>query len=175
MTKWKVFVCATFLIAPASAIAESVTFDVHQVSEKGVESMLGTIDFKDTDKGLEISPHLHDLLPGDHGFHVHQNPDCGPKEKEGKMSAAEAAGSHLDPEKKGAHLGPDGHGHLGDLPVLTVASDGKADKVTYAPRLKVADIKNRSVIIHAGGDTYSDTPKPLGGGGARVGCGVIQG
>ncbi len=28
-------------------------------------------------------------------------------------------------------------------------------------------------MIHAGGDNYSDTPEKLGGGGARVACGVI--
>jgi Cu-Zn family superoxide dismutase len=28
-------------------------------------------------------------------------------------------------------------------------------------------------MIHEGGDNYSDQPKPLGGGGARIACGVI--
>jgi superoxide dismutase, Cu-Zn family len=28
-------------------------------------------------------------------------------------------------------------------------------------------------MIHAGGDNYADAPKPLGGGGARVACGVV--
>jgi superoxide dismutase, Cu-Zn family len=27
-------------------------------------------------------------------------------------------------------------------------------------------------MIHAGGDNYADTPKALGGGGARIACGV---
>jgi Cu-Zn family superoxide dismutase len=43
-----------------------------------------------------------------------------------------------------------------------------------APRLKVADIKGRSLMIHAGGDNYSDLPVKLGGGGARIACGVIR-
>ena len=29
-------------------------------------------------------------------------------------------------------------------------------------------------MIHAGGDNYSDQPQPLGGGGARIACGVIN-
>jgi Cu-Zn family superoxide dismutase len=29
-------------------------------------------------------------------------------------------------------------------------------------------------MIHAGGDNYADQPKPLGGGGERIACGVIQ-
>ena len=44
----------------------------------------------------------------------------------------------------------------------------------HAPNLAVKDLKGRSVIIHAGGDNYSDQPAPLGGGGARIACGVIK-
>jgi hypothetical protein len=29
-------------------------------------------------------------------------------------------------------------------------------------------------MIHAGGDTYSDAPEPLGGGGPRIACGVVK-
>jgi Cu-Zn family superoxide dismutase len=29
-------------------------------------------------------------------------------------------------------------------------------------------------MVHVGGDNYSDKPKPLGGGGARFACGVIE-
>ena len=28
-------------------------------------------------------------------------------------------------------------------------------------------------MIHIGGDNYHDHPDPLGGGGARMGCGII--
>jgi len=44
----------------------------------------------------------------------------------------------------------------------------------HAPKLTLADLKGRSIMIHANGDNHSDTPKKLGGGGARVACGVIQ-
>jgi len=43
-----------------------------------------------------------------------------------------------------------------------------------APRLKLADLPGRSLMVHAGGDNHADHPAPLGGGGARVACGVIQ-
>jgi len=65
-------------------------------------------------------------------------------------------------------------GHLGDLPALTVGADGTASAAVIAPRLKMADLKGRSLMIHAGGDNYSDTPSPLGGGGARAACGVVK-
>ena len=37
----------------------------------------------------------------------------------------------------------------------------------------VKDFLGRSIMIHEGGDSYSDKPAPLGGGGARIACGVI--
>ena len=43
-----------------------------------------------------------------------------------------------------------------------------------APRLKLADVQGLAIMVHAGGDNYSDDPKPLGGGGDRIACGVIQ-
>ena len=95
--------------------------------------------------------------------------------KEGKPSAAEAAGGHLDPHKTGKHAGPEGEGHLGDLPVLVVNNDGKATDAVIAPRLKKLDeVKGKALMIHVGGDNMSDQPKPLGGGGARYACGVIK-
>jgi len=44
-----------------------------------------------------------------------------------------------------------------------------------SPRLKKLDeVKNRALMIHVGGDNYSDKPESLGGGGARYACGVIN-
>ena len=58
--------------------------------------------------------------------------------------------------------------------MLVVDRRGDATEAVTAPHLAVAEIRGRSIMIHAGGDNYSDTPAPLGGGGARIACGVIQ-
>ena len=58
--------------------------------------------------------------------------------------------------------------------MLVVDRDGKATLPVLAPRLKVKDIRGRSLMVHVGGDNYSDQPAPLGGGGARIACGVIK-
>jgi Cu-Zn family superoxide dismutase len=58
--------------------------------------------------------------------------------------------------------------------VLVVDDGGHATKGVVAPHLTVEQIRGRSIMIHAGGDNYSDTPVPLGGGGARIACGVIH-
>jgi Cu-Zn family superoxide dismutase len=42
-----------------------------------------------------------------------------------------------------------------------------------APRLKLADLKGRSLMIHSGADNYFDAPEKNGGGGERIACGVM--
>ena len=80
----------------------------------------------------------------------------------------------ISPANTGKHLGPLGEGHKGGLPALTVDADGKATQDVLAPHLKVSDVKGHSIMIHVGGDNYSDQPAPLGGGGARIACGVAK-
>lgn len=175
---------SSFLITAAFVMGISVSYawasdeksiDVRAVTAEGVGSSIGSITLRDTESGLQIVANLKGLTPGEHGFHIHENPDCGPKEKDGKMVAAQAAGPHYDPHSTGKHLGPHGGGHVGDLPKLVAAEDGTAALTMNVKGLKVSDVLNRSLMIHAGGDNYSDTPQPLGGGGARIACGVISG
>lgn len=167
-------VCILMLLPVLPALAaEQVVVRINLVSETGIGASIGTVTLSDTPAGLNLALDLKGLPPGTHGFHVHEKPDCGAMVKDGKPVAGLAAGGHYDPHKAGKHEGHSGQGHLGDLPALTVDGSGKATTAVTAPRLKLADVKGRSLMVHAGGDTYSDTPAPLGGGGARIACGVI--
>lgn len=168
------FVILFVLFMAGFVFAGDMTIKVNLVNEQGIGKEIGTVMASDSKYGLILTPQLSDLAPGLHGFHVHEKPDCAHAMKEGKAVPALAAGGHYDPAATGKHEGPYGNGHLGDLPALYVAADGKASLPVLAPRLKVADIKGRSIMIHAGGDNYSDTPAPLGGGGARAACGVVK-
>lgn len=162
------------LVVCAGAQAASDEVEMNLVTSQGGGQSIGTVKITETDKRLEFAPDLKALPPGEHGFHVHAKGSCQPAMKEGKPSAAEAAGGHFDPQNSGKHEGPDGMGHLGDLPVLVVNNDGKATDPVVAPRLKKLDeVKGKALMIHVGGDNMSDQPKPLGGGGARYACGVI--
>jgi Cu-Zn family superoxide dismutase len=167
-------VAACILLFSGLVFAEDVVVKVSLVNEQGVGKEIGTITASDSKFGLLLTPQLSDLAPGLHGFHVHDKPDCSHAMKDGKAVPALAAGGHYDPANAGKHEGPYGNGHLGDLPALYVSVDGKATLSVLAPRLKVADIKGRSLMIHAGGDNYADAPAPLGGGGARAACGVVK-
>ena len=157
------------------AQALELTIEINSIDDKGVGPAIGLIRAEDGLAGLVLTADLRGLPPGTHGFHLHQNPDCGAALKDGVMVAGLSAGGHYDPDNTGKHEGPSGHGHQGDMPVLTVEPDGTSRQRIVVPRLKAADINNHSLVIHAGGDTYSDTPQPLGGGGARIACGVIRG
>ena len=154
----------SLMLGSAAAYADQVTVKIY--STDNAHKLLGTVVAKDTKKGLELMPHLIGLPAGAHGFHVHAHASC---EHDGMD-----AGAHLDPANTGKHLGPySKDGHLGDLPVLVVNDKGMANKSELARRLTVKDIKGHALMIHAGGDNYSDEPKPLGGGGARIACGLV--
>lgn len=167
-----VALAALICAAPAFA-AENVVIPITLISDAGIGQSIGTVTAAAEKGGLTLTPRLTGLPPGQHGFHVHEKGSCAAADKDGKMTAGLAAGGHFDPDKTGKHEGPQGIGHRGDLPVLEVAADGTASKAVWAPRLTLGDLKGRSLMIHAGGDNYSDQPAALGGGGGRIACGVV--
>jgi Cu-Zn family superoxide dismutase len=165
----------TVALLAVSALARAdLSISMNLVDEKGAGKPIGEVKVSESAYGLVFTPMLNGLPPGLHGFHVHENPSCAPKEKDGKMVAALGAGGHYDPMATKHHGMPWGDGHLGDLPALYVDAQGNAANPVLAPRLKMADLKARSLMIHMGGDNHSDHPAPLGGGGVRVACGVIE-
>lgn len=162
------------LLAAVSFAARAETVvPMNLVDENGVGAPVGSVTITESPYGLVFTPQLTRLPPGLHGFHVHEKASCAPGEKDGKKVAALGAGGHYDPAGSGKHGLPWGDGHLGDLPALYVAADGSATYPVLAPRLKAADVKGRSLMVHIGGDNHADHPMPLGGGGARFACGVI--
>lgn len=163
-----------FTFLAVTVHAEEVVVQMHFVDHNGIGTAVGTITASSSPYGVVLTPNLSGLQQGAYGFHMHENPSCMPGEKEGKTVAGLAAGGHFDPANTGIHLGPYGKGHLGDLPVLYVDGEGNATIPVLAPRLKISDIKGRSLMVHAGGDSYSDHPHKLGGGGARKICGVVK-
>ena len=153
------------LIVPQVFADTTIPLFVTQATGQG--ESVGIVTVSETPYGLLFTPQLHHLTPGVHGFHIHVNPSCNQQ--------GMAAGGHFDPKNTGKHLGPYRDGHLGDLPVLIVAEDGSATIPVLAPRLtKLTEIHNHALMIHEGGDNYSDSPNPLGGGGGRMECGVIS-
>ncbi len=166
---------ATTAAPTATSDKSGIQVQMHAVSESGTGDSLGTVAITQTQYGLVFTPSLKGLAPGVHGFHVHDKASCDTSEQDGKKTPAGAAGGHYDPQKTAKHGLPWGDGHLGDLPALYVDESGQASMPVLAPRLKeLSQISNHALMIHKGGDNHSDHPSPLGGGGARVACGIIK-
>ena len=166
---------ASLFLVPGFALAAELRVEIRQATPTGPGDPLGEVTISDGPSGAIVKTALKGLPPGPHGFHIHENGSCQPTIENGQPVPAGGAGGHLDPQHTGKHEGPAGNGHLGDLPVLQVAGDGSATQTLTAPHIKdVGVLHGKSMVIHIGGDNYSDQPQPLGGGGARIACGVIE-
>ena len=68
----------------------------------------------------------------------------------------------------------DAMARLGTERTFIVSGDEGLDELSLDHGNELADVQGRSLMVHAGGDNHADHPAPLGGGGARVACGVIK-
>lgn len=156
---------------------------MHRISEKGVGEAVGTITLMDGPYGLIVVPHLMGVPTGAHATHVHDKPNCGTSSKDGKVTVGGGAGGHYDPKHAGQYLGPYLEGALGDMPNLYAEADGSVTIPVVAPRLKLADVRGRSLMMHGGADRYQAVAGHGGGhghghaghmhGGGRILCGVV--
>ena len=155
-----------------AAYAGPVSVEMHAISVSGTGDKIGTVEILEkSGGGLELKVDLTGISPGDHGFHVHTNGDCSVAEKDGKQVPGLAAGPHYDPDSHKSHKGPNASGHKGDLPFLT-ATDKGVNVVVSVQDLKLGDVLGRALVVHEGGDNYTDHPEN-GGGKGRIACGVI--
>jgi len=136
---------------------------VRFTSTSGTGEAIGTLSVRNgeilvagrKEAALFIKPNLRGLPPGAYAFHVHENANCGPALKDGELVAGLAAGTHLWLSGTGALSGTTFTSHLGDLPKLQVDADGTATKIVVAARLTLADVANRSFMVHASQDDNS--------------------
>ncbi len=160
----------TFLSWPNNQIQSEITMRL--TSTNGVGKVIGSIAVKNTqitiagrkETALMLQPKLKGLRPGRYAFHIYKEPRCGPGIVDGRHLPGLAAGGHVQVEGSGSASGKPLTAKLGDLPDLEVSADGKVIEVVLAPRLTLADLANRSLIIHANAKVTSP----------RIGCGTLK-
>ena len=80
------------------AAAHSFTVQMMHVTPEGIGQLAGTVVIEDSAAGARLTPDLRGLPPGPHGFHLHQNGDCGPTVVDGKATPpARRAGTGIRP------------------------------------------------------------------------------
>jgi Cu-Zn family superoxide dismutase len=132
------------------------------------KNVKGTVEFKETDDGIEVTANIEGLKKGVHGFHIHEKGDCSAPD-------AKSAGGHFNPSNH-KHGAPDAaEHHEGDLGNITADKDGKGTATITIKGVTLADgdtsIVGKGFIIHAKADNFKT--QPTGDAGDRVACGVI--
>lgn len=129
---------------------------------------VGTVSVSDTESGVALAKlSLTNLPEGGIAVHLHETGDCS---GEGFKSA----GGHIAGDREHGVLAAGGP-HPGDMPNVTVNSDGTVEQEVFLPFLNVEehlmDDDGAAFVTHGGQDDYSS--QPSGDAGDRIACGTF--
>lgn len=161
-----------------NANTREASYAIARIDPLGESSIAGSVTFTEAEDGVVVEYDLTGLELGDHGFHVHENGDCG-RGDDGTVGGA--AGGHFNPFD--APHGPQTAGsegrHVGDLGNITSGAGGVTGGVARGQITDglialdgLASVVGRAMMVHMKADDLAS--QPSGAAGDRVGCGVIE-
>jgi Cu-Zn family superoxide dismutase len=122
-------------------------------------------------EGVHIEARMAGLLPGQHGFHIHELGDCGAPD-------GSSAGEHFAPDNTphGSPDDPPAERHAGDLGNIEAGANGEAVYMRHDGLVSLLhgppSILGKAIIVHEGPDDFET--QPSGDAGSRIACGVIE-
>jgi Cu-Zn family superoxide dismutase len=153
---WKTIVAVAAGLSLSTGVAQAaeVRAQISLITPEGIGQPIGAVRITDAAAGAKLVTELRRLPPGEHGFQLHTNGDCGPgPDGQGAQAAGMAAGEPWHPA--GAPSG--------EAPFIFAGADGSAVGALIIPGIDdVTALAGRSLVILA---NRRD--------GARIACGVI--
>ncbi|HEX8299331.1 MAG TPA: superoxide dismutase family protein [Rubricoccaceae bacterium] len=161
-------------VAADTAAARPLEAEVAVATLAALDSsgVTGRVEFRRIGETTEVRYSVEGLTPGEHGFHVHQNADCG---ADSTGEAGTAAGPHFNPlaSPHGAPQAALTARHAGDFGNLIADETGRAEGILIDSVLTFdgpTALVGHAVIVHAGRDDLAT--QPGGDSGYRIACGV---
>lgn len=168
----RAIVLAMAVLLPGCAVMQpsgdaTATADLTSASGQSV----GTAQLVQVGRVLRIVVDAKALPPGLHALHMHAVGKCDPPD-------FASAGPHFNPtNKQHGALNPQGS-HAGDLPNLSIGSDGTGRLETATEQMTLGagatslwDADGSALVVHAAPDDF--TTDPTGNAGGRIACGVV--
>jgi superoxide dismutase, Cu-Zn family len=157
--------CATMRQPPAAPI----TAVAEMKNAQG--QAIGNATLSQVGNGVRVVLEARGLPPGQHGVHIHTVGKCDPPD-------FTSAGAHFNPDAKKHGLQNSQGPHAGDLPNITIGTDGTGRLESMNERITLGegpttlfDADGSALVIHAAPDDFKTDP--TGNSGARIACGVI--